>query len=107
MNLKEQHCIRLDKDAKPFEQEQIASYLKRVSPDWKLALNNMLEKDFLFENYKREMIFVQEVGILAEKEHHHPVMVVAYHKVTIKLTTHDVGGLSINDFIMAAKIDDL
>ena len=53
------------------------------------------------------MAFVQEIGMLAEKENHHPDICIQYTSVEIILTTHDLGGLTVNDFIIAAKIEDL
>ncbi len=53
------------------------------------------------------MAFVQEAALIAEKENHHPDICIYHTTVEIELTTHDVGGLSINDFIIAAKIEDL
>ena len=66
-----------------------------------------LKKEFPFENFKRGMTFVQVVALLAERENHHPGICIHYSYVEIELSTHDVGGLSENDFIMAAKIDNL
>jgi 4a-hydroxytetrahydrobiopterin dehydratase len=53
------------------------------------------------------MAFVQEVAQIAEQEQHHPDMCIHYDNVEIELTTHAIGGLSENDFIMAAKINEL
>ena len=53
------------------------------------------------------MFFVNALAYLAEQENHHPDLTVSYKRVTVELTTHDVGGLSLNDFIVAAKIDKL
>ena len=51
------------------------------------------------------MAFCQEIGLLAERENHHPEICIAYDRVKVELNTHSVDGLTINDFILAAKID--
>ena len=53
------------------------------------------------------MEFVNRVGAIAESEGHHPDIELSWGKVTVRFTTHKIGGLSTNDFIMAAKIDEV
>jgi len=63
--------------------------------------------DFKFKNFKESMTFVNKVAEIAESESHHPDIYIYYSKVKLELSTHAVGGLSINDFIVASKIDAL
>lgn len=67
----------------------------------------MIRKEVRFKKYLDGIDFVSNVGALADAEDHHPDMHVSYKKVTVELSTHAVGGLSVNDFILAAKIDKL
>ena len=63
---------------------------------------------FVFRDFKEALSFVNKVGRLAETEDHHPdIFLHNYKKVDITLSTHAIGGLSVNDFIMAAKINQL
>ena len=66
-----------------------------------------IKKEFKFKNFDESLIFVNRVGVLAKEEKHHPTITIIYDKVRITLSTHAIGGLSENDFIMAAKIDQL
>ena len=67
-----------------------------------------INKDFKFNDFKAALRFVNQVGELAESEGHHPdILVYSWNKVRLTLTTHASGGLSENDFILAAKIDKL
>ena len=66
-----------------------------------------IEKDFAFKTYLDGLNFVYSIGKLAEDEGHHPDIFIGYKKVRITLTTYSIGGLSENDFILAAKIDSL
>jgi len=71
------------------------------------AIDGRIEKTFQFEDHYRAMAFVNAVAWISHREDHHPDMVVGYDSVTIRYSTHTVGGLSENDFICAAKVDHL
>lgn len=66
-----------------------------------------LQKTFKFENFTSAMEFAHKVGDKAEQENHHPTIIVEWGKVTVTWWTHKIGGLHMNDFIMAAKTDQL
>ena len=66
-----------------------------------------LKREFTFSNFKKAMAFVVQTAMTAETQNHHPDINITYNKVTLTLTTHKVGGLTRNDFLMAAKIDEL
>lgn len=87
------------------DQQEIALHKKHIKDDWEVTDNKRISKEFVFENYKHAMEFVNKVADLAEEEGHHPVMHVSYGKVIIELSTDAINGLSENDFIMASKID--
>ncbi len=86
-------------------EEEITKYLLEVK-DWKVIEGKKIQKEFKFKDFKKAMAFVNKVAGLAEEEGHHPAITVLYNKVKLDLWTHAVGGLSVNDFILAAKIDD-
>jgi len=69
--------------------------------------NGRIEKSYRFRDFKEAMRFVNRVAELAESEGHHPDIYVSWNRVRLSLTTHSIGGLSDNDFILAAKIDRL
>ena len=70
-------------------------------------INSTITKTFEFNSYLDGIDFVNEVANLAEQENHHPDIEIVYCKVTISLTTHDVGGLTDKDYKLAKLIDDL
>jgi 4a-hydroxytetrahydrobiopterin dehydratase len=79
-----------------------------VLPGWSLSDDGKtISKDFAFKNFYRTMAFVNAVAWIANAQDHHPDMEVGYAHCLVRLTTHDVGGLSINDFILAARIEAL
>ena len=91
----------------PLFRTKAEEYLKDIS-DWSLSEDaKKISKTFTFKNFKEALGFANKVGDIAEAEGHHPDMLVGWGKVHIELTTHAIGGLSENDFIVAAKIDEL
>lgn len=83
-----------------------ANELLKQIPEWKLSENvKKISRTFKFKNFAQALAFANKVGGIAEEENHHPDMLVAWGKVTVELSTHSIGGLSENDFIVAAKID--
>ena len=107
MDLVNQKCEPCEGGVKPLNHEEIAPYLANVK-DWKVEdKGKKIEKKLKFKDFKESLDFVNKVGEIAESEGHHPDIELGYGKVEIKLTTHAIGGLSVNDFILAAKIDQL
>ena len=90
----------------PFDLETINGLLPTV-PKWKVEDTTTIKRSFRFNNFIESMGFINEVAQLAEAEGHHPDIFISYSYVRISLTTHNIGGLSENDFIMAAKIDEI
>jgi 4a-hydroxytetrahydrobiopterin dehydratase len=105
-SLKEKHCVPCEVGTQPFDLETIQGLLPMV-PMWKLDdETKKIVRSFRFKDFVESMHFINKVAELAEEEGHHPDIFVSYNYVKICLTTHNIGGLSENDFIMAAKIDE-
>jgi 4a-hydroxytetrahydrobiopterin dehydratase len=104
VKLVEQHCTPLEGQA-PMTPAQIDAHLARVQ-GWAL-LDGAIDKTFRFEDYHRTMAFVNAVAWIAHREDHHPDIAFGYNRVNVRFNTHSVGGISVNDFICAAKVDAL
>ena len=105
--LTKQKCKPCDGGMKALAPEE-ARALVSETPKWKLRKDEpRLWREFTFKDFARAMKFVTKVAELAEKEGHHPDVHIHYNLVKLVLWTHDLGGLSRNDFILAAKIDTL
>ena len=89
------------KDAVPFSVEEASERLKEL-PGWALQ-SGSIKKEFRFKSYLSGLEFACSLGSIAELEDHHPDMLVGWRRVTVMLSTHAIKGLSVNDFIMAAK----
>lgn len=79
-----------------------------VLPDWQLdAQGHTIGKTFTFDDFHRTMAFVNALAWIAHREDHHPDFEVGYSRCIVRYSTHDVGGISRNDLICAAKVEQL
>lgn len=105
--LVDQHCQDIQKGSKSLIIPRIESHLAQMQ-GWDAPLNYFyIEKTYSFKNYHQTVAFVNAVTWIAHKEDHHPEIKFGYNQCTINLTTHSIKGISQNDVIMAAKIDQL
>lgn len=107
MKLSEKRCIPCEGGIPAFTKSQIAKYIPKINKAWKVIESKKLRREFKFKNFVSTMGFVNQAALIAQAEDHHPDMQVSYSKVVVELWTHTAGGLSENDFILAAKIDQI
>lgn len=106
--LTEQKCQACEGGVPPLTPEEVKEYQEQVHGDWDVTDENLwLEREFIFDDFVTALEFVNNVGDIAEKEGHHPDIQLGYGYAMVFLTTHAIEGLSSNDFIMAAKIDQI
>jgi len=105
VNLSEKKCVPCEGGTAPLGDGQACSLVERV-PGWELR-DTSLVRTFRFRDFLGSMAFVNSVAEVAEAEGHHPDIHVSWNRVTLTLTTHAIGGLSENDFILAAKVSAL
>jgi 4a-hydroxytetrahydrobiopterin dehydratase len=107
-DLTRKHCTPSDKGGKALIASQRKEYLA-VVPNWKLAADGKcIRRKWVAKDFLTALDFFHRVGRLAQAQDHHPDLHLrGYRNATIELSTHDLGGLSVNDFIMAARIDQL
>lgn len=107
MDLLSKKCVACEGDVPPMSKDESQTYLSQVL-GWEMVDDGKkITKEFTFKDFKEAMAFVNNVANLAEHEGHHPDIYVFYNRVKFELWTHAVGGLSENDFIVAAKINNL
>jgi 4a-hydroxytetrahydrobiopterin dehydratase len=107
MSLKDKRCVPCEGGTPSLDEAAIGKLLGQVS-GWAVAPEAgqpRLRKGFKFVDFLAAMAFVDKMAAVAEEEAHHPDFCVHYSQVDVTLWTHAVGGLSENDFILAAKID--
>ena len=109
-NLKDKKCTPCEGGVIPFDISEIHKYQKKVD-GWDISKddkkNFFLNKKFNFKNFIESQEFTNKVGEISENEGHHPDISFGWGYAEIKITTHAIEGLSENDFILAAKIDQL
>jgi 4a-hydroxytetrahydrobiopterin dehydratase len=108
-DLTQAHCEACRADAPQVSEDELASLLKQI-PDWSVETRDgvlQLEKVFTFKNVRQALAFTQAVGEIAEAEGHHPSLLTEWGKVTVTWWTHKIRGLHRNDFIMAARTDQV
>ena len=103
-------CASCEGGVLPFDISEIHKYQKKVD-GWDIIKNEKkifyLYKKYEFKNFLESKIFINKVGDISENEGHHPDISFGWGYAEIKITTHAIEGLSENDFILAAKIDQL
>ena len=107
--LRQERCVACRRDSPRVTDEEIAQLHPLVS-EWSLAQEDdikRLHREFRFPDFKHALAFTAAVGELAEEEGHHPRLVTEWGKVAVDWWTHKIRGLHRNDFIMAAKTDQV
>ena len=100
-------CLPCEGGVLPLSRNELSQFTSQVSNRWRVVKDHQIEAEFLFDNFLQALEFTNQVGELAEKEGHHPDMHLSWGRVGITIWTHAIDGLSENDFILAAKIDEL
>jgi 4a-hydroxytetrahydrobiopterin dehydratase len=103
-------CVPCEEGAKPLQGEQLLSYkskLDQEAPGWEVVDGHHLQKKFQFKNFQLALEFVNRVGAVAEEEGHHPDISLGWGYAEITTFTHAIGGLSENDFVLAAKVSKI
>ncbi len=100
-------CEPCEGGTQSLNEEETQKYLRMLSNKWTVVEGKKIKYQFKFKTFRDSIRFINKVAEIAEEEGHHPDIYVFYNKVTIELWTHAIGGLSLNDFILAAKIETL
>ncbi len=107
MSLAKKSCIPCQGDIPPLSRDKAQAYLDQT-PGWALDDNAVhISRTFKFKNFRQSQAFVNALGEAAEKEGHHPDITFGWGYATVVFFTHKIKGLHENDFIMAAKVNDL
>jgi len=107
--LSDMKCVACRGTEPTLTKSQIDQFMPQV-PEWQVKEVNgekRLERVFKFKNFAQALEFTTKVGAIAEQEDHHPLIATEYGRVTVDWWTHTIRGLHQNDFIMAARTDQL
>ncbi len=110
-NLTKKHCVPCEKNTAPLGAEAIKELGRELKQPWQMTTAQpglkKLSYEFSFADFPAAVAFVNQIVPVAEAEGHHPDLYIFYNRVRVELYTHAIGGLSENDFILAAKIEQL
>ncbi|MCA1595432.1 MAG: 4a-hydroxytetrahydrobiopterin dehydratase [Chloroflexi bacterium] len=108
-DLQQKHCTPCEGGVPPLESTLVGRLLEELS-GWELTGNgagNEIGKTYQFKNYYETIAFVNAIAWISHRENHHPDLEVGFKKCRVRYSTHAIGGLSENDFICAAKVEEL
>lgn len=106
-DLTKMKCVPCEGGVPSLNKTEIGKYLK-LTPEWVVnSEHTTISKLFKFKGFYKTMSFVNAVAWIANQENHHPDLEISYDSCLVKFTTHAINGLSDNDFICAAKVDNL
>jgi 4a-hydroxytetrahydrobiopterin dehydratase len=109
MKLSDSTCVACNTNEASVSDAERVQLLAKI-PHWALNIDDdvmQLERTFMFKDFKLALAFTDRVGEIAEAEFHHPSLLTQWGSVTVTWWTHVIGGLHKNDFIMAARTDEL
>lgn len=105
--LSKRRCLPCEGKIDKLSAEQVKEMMVQV-PEWTLSEDGTrITRSYAFKDFAKALAFTNEVGNLAEKEWHHPDIKLSWGSVEITFMTHSIRGLAENDFIMAAKVNEL
>jgi 4a-hydroxytetrahydrobiopterin dehydratase len=107
--LTQEHCVVCRADSPRVTEQEKKELLPQI-PEWNVVERDgepRLERTFKFKDFGQALAFTDRVGELAQEQDHHPALLTEYGKTTVTWWTHKIKGLNRNDFIMAAKSDEL
>lgn len=104
--LADKTCVPCRGDTPPLKGADLEE-LRRQVPEWDLAEEHHLRREFRFKNFREALEFVNRVGEIAEEQGHHPDIDFGWGRAGVTVFTHKIDGLTESDFIFAAKVDRL
>jgi 4a-hydroxytetrahydrobiopterin dehydratase len=105
--LKNKSCKPCRGDEEPLKGASLDPLRRGLPEGWSVEEEHHLIKRFSFDDFKQALDFTQRAGGVAEQENHHPVITLTWGRVDVKIWSHKIDGLTENDFILAAKIEDV
>jgi 4a-hydroxytetrahydrobiopterin dehydratase len=106
-DLAQMKCVPCQGGNPPLKGKALQPLLKQLETGWKIVHEHHLEREYKFKDFKTTLAFVNKVGAVAEEIGHHPNIEFTWGSAKIRIYTHKIDGLHENDFILAAKIDQI
>ncbi len=101
------NCVPCRGGVPPLALEQVVALRRQISKEWEVADGHHLRREIRRRNFRDALRLANSIGEIAESQKHHPDLLVSWGRLTVTLFTHAIDGLHENDFILAARIDQL
>lgn len=105
-SLAQERCTELPAGTPPLTATEAHDLAGQIGPEWKVD-ERSISRELTFKTFNAAFGLATRIALLAESQNHHPVLEVGWGRLAVRLSTDSIGGLSRNDFIMAARIDRL
>lgn len=99
--------IEIRRTDKPMGIDKARALCERLSSHWSVTENGRLKASFPFPDFTRALAFLNRVGVVAERHNHHPDCYLSWGRLELVVWTHDIGGLHLADFSLAAQVDSM
>ncbi len=103
--LADKRCVPCQGGVPPLKGDTLGAFMRKLGEGWAVVDERTLEKTFTFKTFREALTLTNAVGEIAETEGHHPEITLSWGKVTIRVWTHKINGLTESDFYLAAKAD--
>jgi 4a-hydroxytetrahydrobiopterin dehydratase len=103
--LADRRCVPCQGGMSPLKGQALADLLEQLGGQWAASGEHHLEKLYRFKDFRGALAFTNAVGALAEEQNHHPEITLTWGRVTVRIWTHKIDGLTESDFVLAAKAD--
>jgi len=105
--LARRHCVPCRGGIPPLPADRVEALRAQISDAWKLVEGHHLQREIRRKDFRESLKLANSIGEIAESQRHHPDLLVSWGRLTVTLFTHAINGLHENDFILAARIDEL
>ena len=106
-SLARRNCVPCRGGVPPLSADRIAALRAQISTAWTLVEGHHLQREIRRKGFRESLALANSIGEIAESQRHHPDLLVSWGRLTVTLFTHAINGLHENDFILAARIDEL
>jgi len=103
--LAQKECVPCKGGVPPLGGAELDTLHEQLDPQWKVINSHHLEREYVFDTYTESVDFANKVAAIAEEQKHHPDILLTYGKVKVTIWTHKIDGLTLSDFVFAAKVD--
>jgi 4a-hydroxytetrahydrobiopterin dehydratase len=107
IKLSDRKCVPCQGGVPPLKGEALQQFLRELGSGWTAIQDHHLEKTYKFRNFREALDFTNAIGQIAEQEGHHPEITLTWGKVVLRTWTHKIDGLTENDFVLAAKVEQI